>query len=243
MNDRRAQFQAAADEYVAKAQLETDVIGIVVSGSFAHGKLDPNSDIDIFVITDPSNTERERGNTWINGIEIEYFKNPPQQIRAYFRQEKSPHTAHILAKGQVVYERSTEVEKLIQEAKAIIDAPAPALKDFQKELLKYHLDDLIKDYADCNAVEDYFAAMLIKHQVVNHCIDTFCQLHQIYRTKNKRLMGQLFELDATFGLMIVQLGLSDWDDKDGLERVAAYTANLLGGARSKEWTLKSKLDL
>ncbi|MEM6346649.1 MAG: nucleotidyltransferase domain-containing protein [Bacteroidota bacterium] len=243
MNDQKARFQAAADEYVAKTQLEKDVIGIVVSGSFVHAELGPNSDIDIYVITDPSNTERERGNIWIHGVEIEYFKNPPQQIRAYFRKEKSPHTAHILANGLVAFQSSTEVEKLIQEAKAIMAQKAPALKSFQIELLKYGLDDLLKDYADSYAIEDYFAAMQIKHQIINHCIDAFCQIHRIYRTKSKRLMAQLFEIDSTFGLMIVQLSLSDWEDKKGIEKVGTYTANLLGGPRTKEWVLRSKLDL
>ncbi len=243
MNDQKARFQAAADKYVAKTQLEKDVIGIVVSGSFVHAELGPNSDIDIYVITDPSNSERERGNTWIHGVEIEYFKNPPQQIRAYFRNEKSPHTAHILANGLVVFQSSTEVEKLIQEAKIIMAQAAPELKSFQIELLKYGLDDLLKDYADCIALGENTAGVLIKQQIINHCIDSFCQVHRIYRDKNKRLIKQLAIIEPAFAQLTETVLLSNWDDREGVKAIADRAAAVLGGHRSKEWVLRSKLDL
>ncbi|MFK7925864.1 MAG: nucleotidyltransferase domain-containing protein [Bacteroidia bacterium] len=243
MNDQIARFQAAADEYVARTKTKADVLGIVVSGSFAHAQIDPHSDIDIFVITDPSSTERERGNTWINGVEIEYFKNPPQQVRSYFRKEKSPHTAHILANGKVVFSRSTEVEKLIKEAKAILATPLTVLKPFQIELLKYHLDDLLKDQADCIHNADRFAGELIKFQIINRCIDTFCQVKRVNRTKDKRLESQLAEIDAGFAHAIKRLTLAEWNDANALAEVAAKMEEILGGKRTDEWVLRSSLDI
>lgn len=243
MNDQKVRFQTAADEYVASTKTEADVLGIIVSGSFAHGQIDPHSDIDIFVITDPSNTERERGNTWINGVEIEYFKNPPQQVRSYFRKEESPHTAHILAHGKLVFSRSTEVGKLIEEAKAILATPLAILKPFQVELLKYHLDDLLKDHADCIYNGDRFAAEMIKFQILNRCIDTFCQVKRMHRTKDKQLETQLAETDAIFASAIKRLTFAGWDDLAALLAVTTKIEAILGGKRTDEWGLRSKLDL
>lgn len=243
MNDLKARFQAAADQYVAKTREEADVIGIVVSGSFVHSRLDPNSDIDIYVIMDPSNTERERGNTWINGVEIEYFKNPPQQIQAYFRKEKSPHTAHILANGQLVYKGSTVVETIIKEAKEVLANSRPALKEFQIELLKYHLDDLYKDLADCIYHQDPFASKLIKFEIINRCIEAFCQVHRIHATKRKRLIEQLDRVDPEFSNLLQDYTQADWDKNLALDALIAKMAKILGGKRNKEWRLRSSLDL
>ena len=56
--------------------------------SMKYSIIDKNSDIDIHVILNPECDYRERGNLWIKGIEIEYFKNPPVQIKSYFQKEK-----------------------------------------------------------------------------------------------------------------------------------------------------------
>lgn len=92
----------------------------------------------------------------MDGIEIEYFQNLPEQIRAEMRQERQdahqnnnnpPITSHIMAHGEVRYQRSPFVAKLVKEAKVIwAQASSPAqLKPVQVELLKYNLNDIWKD--------------------------------------------------------------------------------------------------
>ena len=61
-------------------KLNDDVIGIIISDSFHYSTIDINLQIDIYVILDPKCDYKIRGNTWINDIGIEYFKNPPTQI-------------------------------------------------------------------------------------------------------------------------------------------------------------------
>ena len=102
MKELYKKYIAASKVYVEKEKLNEDVIGVIISGSMKYSTIDKNSDIDIHIILDPKCEYRERGNLWIKGIEIEYFKNPPAQIRSYFNKEKkSPHTAHMLAFGEI----------------------------------------------------------------------------------------------------------------------------------------------
>ena len=82
MEALKQKFQEACNQFCALEQQKEEVIGIIVSGSFIHSTIDLYSDIDVYVILDPSCAYRERGNTWIKGVEIEYFQNPPEQIRA-----------------------------------------------------------------------------------------------------------------------------------------------------------------
>ncbi len=79
-------FQKALDKFVEKTKGNKNVVGILVTGSFVHSVLHKNSDLDVFVITKDS-VIRERGNTWIDGVEVEYFMNPIKQIEYYFKEE------------------------------------------------------------------------------------------------------------------------------------------------------------
>ncbi|MEL6802575.1 MAG: hypothetical protein AAFO91_02180 [Bacteroidota bacterium] len=243
MTKREKAFREAAHKYIKRMEGDPDVIGIILSGSLVHAEIAPNSDVDIYVITDPYCLERERGNTWIDGVEIEYFMNPPQQIRAYFVKEKSPHTAHILANGEVVFSRSDEVQKLIEEAKAVLAEAPPAPSAVQIELFKYHFDDLCKDYADCLLREDAFATTWLKSEIARHAMLVFCQVHRIHHDKVKRLEGQLRLIDPAFADMLKDFVLSDWQAEGPLKVLRQKMSLLLGGERKREWVLRSDLDL
>jgi len=237
-------FRAAAQQFIEQQCQDEDVIGIFLTGSMVHGRLDPHSDVDIPMVLRPEVNYRERGNTWIDGVEIEYFKNPPQQIRSYFVSEaKSPHTAHMLAHAEVVYKASPVVDELVAEAKAIWQTPPPAARDFQIELGKYGLDDIQKDLADCMVREDHFAAVMVKHHLIDTSINLFCMMHRLYRTKNKRLHAQLAEVDENFALIIHRLLKTQIPAQASLDDLSRYMENVLGGKRSKEWVLNSPLDL
>ena len=243
MNPKLKKYQDASAEYVESEKLNVDVIGVIVTGSFVYSTIDKNSDIDIFVILDNNCDYRERGNTWINGIEVEYFKNSPVQIRSYFKKEKECHTAYMLALGKVVYQKSEIVTELISEAKEILNQELPKLSKIEIEIEKYFIDDVFKDFEDAIINNNFLGVQIIRNKLINRCIDVFCKFHQTRRTKDKRLSEQINKLDNVFNEKI-NLALSEkWNENLGLEQLKIATENLLGGCRKKEWVLRTKLDI
>ena len=237
-------YKKAIEKFVENLKADKEIICVLVSGSYVHTKLDKHSDIDIHLILDESCDYRERGNVWIDGVEIEYFKNPPQQIRSYFKQETdSPHAAHMFVNSIVVGKSHKIVEELIAEAKVIIEKKPNVIRDFEKELSKYHLDDLLKDLEDCVINKDEFNFNFVKNKLIDESVYIFCRLKRIRRTKEKRLFSQLENIDSIFTELIAK----SFDEKElntrKIRKLVEYTENLLGGKRSKEWKLKSKLDL
>ncbi|PHN02553.1 nucleotidyltransferase domain-containing protein [Flavilitoribacter nigricans] len=234
----------ASQQYVEKEKLNKDAIGIVVSGSMKYATIDKNSDIDIYVILDPKCDYRERGNLWIHGIEVEYFKNPPAQIKRYFEQEKkSPHTAHMLAYGEVAYAASEIVNELVAMAKTIIGEKPQKLKDVEIEFEKYFIDDYYKDLEDALLNEDPLGVKTIRAKIINRSIDIFCKVNQIRRAKDKRLSKQIAHLDGDFHRIILEALSEDWDQERSLEKLRTKVEKLLGGRRTAEWKLRSGLDL
>lgn len=242
-NHQLQRFQVAAERFVAQMSGQAEVIGIILSGSFVHDTMDPNSDLDVFLVLDPSCNYRERGNTWINGVEVEYFMNPPAQIRAYMRTEVSPHTAHMLARGVVAYQCAEVVEQLVSEAKEVLDRRPPELKAVPLELARYHLDDLLKDLEDSRHRQDQLAQTLLRNQLLDQGIDLFCKIHRIHRAKHKRLSAQLAAIDPGFPDLLRRVATDTGAAPGPTGELADYLAGLLGGKRGKEWKLRSGLDL
>jgi predicted nucleotidyltransferase len=244
MDKRVQQYIEASKVYIDQEKLNEDVIGIIVSGSIVHSRLDKNSDIDIQVILSPDCDYRERGNTWIDGIEIEYFKNPPAQISTYLEREKArPLAAHMLAHGHIAYNASPIIDELVAAAGAIIDEAPPALTPHELAFEKYFLDDYYKDLEDAQINKDVLGTSLIRHKIINRCIDVFCKAHRVRRGKDKRIEEQLRNIDPAF-ITCIAAALSEPPLKTGsITTLRIATERLLGGARSKEWKLRSGLDL
>ena len=236
----KADFQKACQQFVAIQQQDKDIIGIIVTGSYIHGNLNENSDIDIHLILNEKCEYRERGNTWIDGIEIEYFKNTPQQIRKYFIEEvKSPHTAHMLVHSSVEYSNALVINELIEEAKfALAHLPKP-MHTIQKELAKYHIDDQWKDYQDVVMNKDVFARKFIFFDLVNKLVDTTCQFYQLRRDKSKKVEQQLASVDNEITLLLKNVLATQNVNEEvkHLEVLKIYIENKIGGRRTKEWKL------
>ena len=240
----KADFQKACQQFVEIQKQDDDVIGIIVTGSYIHGNLHENSDIDIHLILDEKCEYRERGNTWINGIEIEYFKNTPQQIRKYFVEEmKSPHTAHMLVYSVVEYSNSLVINELIEEAKLVLATKPKPMHEVQKELAKYHIDDQWKDYQDSILNKDNFSRKFILFDLVNKLVDTACQFYQLRRDKSKKLERQLESVDFEITLLLKNVLAAQNVNEEvlQLEILKNYLENKIGGRRTEEWKLYEDL--
>jgi len=241
--NRKLEYRQALDKFVLRMEKRPDVIGILVSGSYIHSRIDKNSDIDVFVVT-RNGSMRERGNTWIDNIEIEYFINPVKQVRNYFRTEvgdKSPCTAHMFANCNVLLKKDQIVDKLIREAKAIIQQKAPKMTKMDLELAKYFIDDMKKDMQDVYQ-KDSFAFHYVCNELLSYLLKQFFRLKQAKMEKNKRLLGQIKSFDPKFASLYSKAAVSSKSDSKykAMLNLIHYTESLLGGRRSKEWKLRSK---
>lgn len=220
---------------------DPNVVGIVITGSYIHGTPDKNSDLDIFIIWEKADF-RKRGNTWIHGVEVEYFFNPIQQIRWYFEEEakkKGPHTAHLLANGWVYFQRGDHLQPLLDQANNIINAAFPPLSDSAIEIAKYGLDDLEKDWLDCLENDQQESARLVEQRLIEQCLQLFFHVHQTWIPKRKRLLNRLMELDPHFYQLLKAVLQGPFPEH--IQHLLDYTANLLGGKRSEEWEFKGPL--
>ncbi len=244
INNLQAKFDKALKIFVDKYKKNPNVLAILVSGSFIHSSPDKNSDLDVYILLEKSKM-RERGNTWINGVEIEYFINPVNQVRHYFKTEtgsKSPCTAHMFANSKILYQRDKTVNQLIKEAKTILKKKMPPMKKIDLEFARYSIDDIQKDLEDVYLKKDIFAFYLIANNILSECLDLFFKVHRISKEKSKRLQEQLKSIDKKFEKLYTNALIEKNIDKQyrNINRVVNYIEKLIGGKRPKEWILRSK---
>lgn len=229
-------------QFIMPFEQDVETIGILLVGSHVYGVVDPNSDVDIYIIQKEGKT-RERGNRWIDGFEIEYFINPLNQVYDYLQTEQHfrPITAEMLSKAIILKGRdNSQIMKLLAKARKIVQTPLPQLSETELELIKYQLDDVEKDLLDTKDRKDFFAYNLIADQLVNLSIDTFLRCHNQRRLKTKMLMNQIRKLDAQVAVLLEKIVDSNYE-VTSLRNLIDYVENLIGGKRTKDWTLKGPL--
>lgn len=237
-------FDKALQIFVDKHKRNPRVIGILVSGSYIHSIPDKNSDLDVYILLNQSKM-RERGNTWINGVEIEYFMNPINQVRYYFKTEtgsKAPCTAHMFANSKILYQKDNRIDQLIKEAKILLKKKMPSMKKMDLEFARYSLDDTQKDLEDVYLKKDLFAFSIIANNLLEECLDLFFKVNKISKEKSKRLQKQIKSLDKNFARLYTKALIEKDINRQykNINKLVNYTERLIGGKRSKEWILRSK---
>ncbi len=125
-------------------QTRTDVAGALVCGSFVTVGPTKHSDIDVHVVLADGTEWRERGNRVVDGLLVEYFANPPDQIRKYFQTDHADNNASAatqFATGRAVFEKDGIVTRLRAEAAEWLRKPFAPVGDASIELSKYGLWD------------------------------------------------------------------------------------------------------
>ena len=139
------------DNFMESFEHKADVIGVLVCGSFVTGSPSSRSDLDVHIILDESASYRQRGNKVVDGLLIEYFANPPRQIRSYFKEDYqhiSPHSQTQFATGEILLDTTGVVAELKQEATNMLALAFEGVEPKVDDILKYGIWDMLDDLLD-----------------------------------------------------------------------------------------------
>lgn len=137
-----------------------DIVGILVCGSYITGNPSTHSDLDVHLILDEKVDYRERGNQIVEGLLIEYFANPPRQIRKYFEEDYhdvTPMSQTQFITGKILLDKTGEVQALQEEARKMLDQHYHDVDTNINDLSKYGIWDMLDDLKDGfeNGREDF----------------------------------------------------------------------------------------
>ena len=130
MNNQKWQI---VDKFLNKYKDEDYFIGAILSGSYAAGNGNENSDIDIYIIANDSINFRERGMKLIDGQLVEYFINPVRQIKKYLEEEQDNKDCldiRLLSNCKIIIDKTGEVQDLVETAKRILNKGPKKLDEY-----------------------------------------------------------------------------------------------------------------
>ena len=141
-------WEKAVHKFLTPWKAKKYVIGALVTGSFVTGNATKHSDVDLHIILDGKVKWRERGNKMVDGFLIEYFANPPQQLKKCMEEgyrDGKRVDARMYLLGKIIFDRTGEVKKLQENAKKEFKKKFKKPDKVWTELTKYSIWEALDD--------------------------------------------------------------------------------------------------
>lgn len=176
-NRNSLDWQARLDRFLADLPWRRQINGVLVCGSYITGRPSKRSDLDVHLLLKSGTRWRERGNKIVGGLLIEYFANPPAQLRAYFREDHAVHrrvAAVQFATGRVLRDETGDVFRLVAEAQRWLRKPFSRLTTIQQEVTRYALWDAFDNLGGLAETKDPSLAHAY-HAILRQILDSRCK--------------------------------------------------------------------
>ncbi len=145
-----------------------DLVGVLLAGSAVTGTMRPESDLDLYVLIRP--LWRRRRTTYVDGVEVEMFINPPQRIVAEI-EDPEPSTTHMFATGVALHDPEGMVAALRAQARATLERGPDAPGPIPALLHRYFPVDVLKDIRDAAGSGDGATAALLIGTAVQAAVE------------------------------------------------------------------------
>lgn len=253
------QWESAVKKFISEWEAKEEVIGALLTGSYAVGNNHKYSDIDIHIVLNNDVTWRERGNVFIDGYLIEYFANPIKQLKKYLNNDKKNNRkvdARMFSTGIILFDKEGAVKEFKEEASREME------KDFEKadetsvEFIKYFIWDEFEElkglYENKQLNFDlvYFS---ILSRIINDYskflgveIPPITKLNQFLENDDfrKRYNIKKFPDEMFTEFLFESLKANDIDSKfNTLKKLIEYILNIMGGFNVDGWKVRTPLEL
>jgi hypothetical protein len=256
--DKMQEWEIALNQFLKEWKVRNEVIGAMVCGSYITGSPSKRSDIDVHIILSDDVDWRERGNKISNGYLIEYFANPPKQIRGYFQEDYHDHNTMSMVQfitGKTLFDNNGVIHELKVEAADLINNRQDELDEAEVELKKYTIWDDMDNLKDCfeqqRADFNFTYHNSLFRLVTAYC--TFLKLENVpyyqihsYLSKSAYLHKYLKQSfpDEQFKQIFIS-AIQEVDRNNMMERyeqLSQHVLDQMGGFDIDGWKLRSPID-
>ncbi|WP_409250941.1 nucleotidyltransferase domain-containing protein [Bacillus sp. SCS-153A] len=235
----------------------SELAGVLVCGSYITGHPSNRSDIDVHMVLKEGEDWRERGNRVIDGYLIEYFCNPPIQIRTYFKEdyeERSTHAAVQFATGEIILDKEGTVSILKEEAYEWLQKPFEKTGETSLEFMKYAIWDSLDNLQDLHE-KGGGGFTFVYHNSLKVLFEQYCQFLSVEQIPYYQIASYLSEEsylrkylkepfpDQEF-LELYLDALKETEDEERIllyERLSRHVLSIMGGFSIDGWKIRSPI--
>jgi hypothetical protein len=182
----------------------------------------------------------------VDGVEIDYFVNPIEQLQKEFeiaKKSQKKTVLFMLANGKILQDKENQLQELQTEAIKIIKNGPDKMSKYQIHMAKYFISDYMNDIKDANDEEDDFSWQRNIDLLLDYLVETICKFHRIYITKPKYQKEELEKVDVKFVELYEKIANtnSKEEKQKSIEELAHYVVRELGKDLDKEWEIVSDI--
>lgn len=252
------EWKMALEEFLKDWKNRNDVVGALVCGSYITGDPSKRSDIDVHIILSEDVDWRERGNRVMNSFLIEYFANPPKQIRKYFQQDFQNQRTMSMVQfitGKILFDNTGILNELKIEAEHWLNKGYEDLNKTVLEIKKYSLWDSLDNLKDCFEQQRVDFPFVYFNSLAN-LFSEYCQFlrlesipyYQVHSyliepTYIKKYLKNVFP-DSIFKEMFLKALLEVDKQKmvEAYELLVNHVFHQMGGFKIDGWKIKSTVE-
>jgi predicted nucleotidyltransferase len=234
-------IQKICSDVVKKYKPDKNVLGILLFGSAARNKFDQYSDIDIYILLNKKG-EFSRSNFVKNGVRVDIILNTIKEAKSYLKEDRNNLrriTSHMLAYGEILFQRGENLEKLQIVAKNNLSLKT-AYKKSEILMHKYSIDDFWGEVQRDIENNDYLAFGLDSHLLISNIIELFLKLNGEFLRQPNEIREVLKKLDRKFSDQIENFYKANntQDKKQTLSNLVEYIYKKSKGPLPKKWFLE-----
>jgi len=192
-------IQKICSDVVKEYKPDKNVLGILLFGSAARNKFDQYSDIDIYILLNKK-SEFSRSNFIKNGVRVDIILNTIKEAKSYLKEDRNNLrrvTSHMLAYGEILFQKGENLEKLQIVAKNNLRLKT-AYKKSEILMHKYSIDDFWGEVQRDIKNKDYLALGLDSHLLISNIIEIFLRLNGEFLRQPNEMIGVLKKIDRKF---------------------------------------------
>jgi len=233
-------IQKICDDVVKQYQKDTDVLGILLFGSVARNKFDKYSDIDIYILLNKKG-KFSRRNFIKDGLRVDIIFNTEKEATDYLKEDSNNiHriTSHMLAHGQILFQREKNLEKIQIVAKHNLELKTK-YKNSEVLMHQYSIDDFWGEVQRDIQNKDYLAFGLDSQLLINNILELFLKFNGAFMLQPNDTKNLLMKLDKKFANYLTNFyeEVDIYKKKTILGKLVKYIYIKSGGPLPQSWVL------
>jgi predicted nucleotidyltransferase len=234
-------IQKICGDVVKKYKPNKNVLGILLFGSAARNKFDQYSDVDIYILLNKKGVF-SRNNFIKNGVRVDIIANTIKEAKEYLKEDRNNLrriTSHMLAHGEILFQRGENLEKIQTIAKNNLKLKT---KHKKGEILmhKYSIDDFWGEVQRDIKNNDHLAFGIDSYLLISNIVELFLKLNGEFLRQPNEIMKVLKKLDKKFSDQIENFyKVNDIQNKKQiLSNLVKYIYGKTKGPLPPKWFLK-----
>lgn len=184
-------------KFLEELKQRSDVLGVIIFGSWARGNNRPDSDVDLVVIL----TEGYRRTVeHRNGQAFEIIYTTEKGAFDYWESHKDD-AAGLWAVAKILFDKDGTIERLKNKIKDVLDAGKKPIDEYQLGQFRFDVEDILK-YVESIFRSDPTGANLILTNKIFALTELFFDIRQIWTPAPKQRLAEIQKINPDFHALL-----------------------------------------